>query len=417
MARNLGIAWSRLGQTARAIESFAEADAREAPKWTGQALREAGHLKQAVQAYRYASIYFTTAEDWLTLALVAWQAEDDETSAEAFREAFVRSQGAAIDLASQNAYAGVLDNIGDYKMCEQIAAHLLDRAKGDATFTSCGMHHLACAMLGQRRFDEAASWAEKAIGLNPLPENAGVFNDTLDRARTQRPREVKPLQASAPERRAWKLILDGDFHGAEQFCASAPGTWPIARARLAASRFRYESENTRWVAQAAVPVSDWLLGATAGQVDLQAALARIEALRVREDGALPSDMPTELGTRISREEFQMRFADRASKKGQAPVGPMKIDAKQAMAQAQSAQAAMAAGMGGDPDPVVFPGAKVAKLSDYVRIMKAMQSGNPMGALQAVGLDMMSYGQVAAQWGQKLGQDAVLNAKFAQMMKQ
>jgi hypothetical protein len=82
----------------------------------------------------------------------------------------------------------------------------------------------------------------------------------------------------------------------------------------------------------------------------------------------------------------------------------------------AAQAAMAAGIAGDPDPVVFPGAKVAKLSDYVRIIKAMQSGNPMGALQQLGLDMVGYGQVAAQWGQKLATDAMLNAKFVQMLQ-
>ena len=71
--------------------------------------------------------------------------------------------------------------------------------------------------------------------------------------------------------------------------------------------------------------------------------------------------------------------------------------------------------GGDPDPTVFPGQKVAKLSDYVKIMKGMQTGNMMGALAAYGLDMMSYAQVATAWGQKLGADPVLNAKFAAMM--
>ncbi len=77
---------------------------------------------------------------------------------------------------------------------------------------------------------------------------------------------------------------------------------------------------------------------------------------------------------------------------------------------------MAAGLGGDPDPLVFPGQKVARLSDYVRILKAMQAGNAMGALEQYGLDMMSYGQVAMAWGQKLAADAMLNARFAEMMQ-
>jgi hypothetical protein len=66
---------------------------------------------------------------------------------------------------------------------------------------------------------------------------------------------------------------------------------------------------------------------------------------------------------------------------------------------------------------VFPGQRVAKLSDYVKIMKGMQTGNMMGALAAYGLDMMCYSQVATAWGQKLGADPTLNAKFSAMMMQ
>jgi tetratricopeptide (TPR) repeat protein len=93
----------------------------------------------------------------------------------------------------------------------------------------------------------------------------------------------------------------------------------------------------------------------------------------------------------------------------------KFDQAAEMQKAQAAAQQIAQGGGGDPDPTVFPGQRVAKLSDYVGIMKGMQTGNMMGALQAYGLDMMSYAQVATAWGQKLGADPVLNAKFAAMM--
>jgi hypothetical protein len=86
-----------------------------------------------------------------------------------------------------------------------------------------------------------------------------------------------------------------------------------------------------------------------------------------------------------------------------------------MAQAQEAQAAVARGDAGDPDPVVFPGQRVAKLSDYVRILKGMQTGNMMGALAQYGLDMMSYGQVAQAWAAKMAADPVLTDKFSRMM--
>jgi tetratricopeptide (TPR) repeat protein len=86
-----------------------------------------------------------------------------------------------------------------------------------------------------------------------------------------------------------------------------------------------------------------------------------------------------------------------------------------MAQAQQAQHAIAQGDAGDPDPVVFPGQKVAKLSDYVGIMKGMQRGDMMGALGRYGLDMMSYGQVATAWGAKMAADPLLTEKFSRMM--
>ena len=86
-----------------------------------------------------------------------------------------------------------------------------------------------------------------------------------------------------------------------------------------------------------------------------------------------------------------------------------------MAQQQQAQREVAQGNAGDPDPVVFPGQPVAKLSDYVGIMKRMQTGDMMGALGAYGLDMMSYGAVATAWGAKLAADPTLNEKFSRMM--
>lgn len=86
-----------------------------------------------------------------------------------------------------------------------------------------------------------------------------------------------------------------------------------------------------------------------------------------------------------------------------------------MAQAQQAQHAVAQGNAGDPDPVVFPGQPVAKLSDYVGILKGMQTGNMMGALGRYGLDMMSYAQVATAWGAKMAADPLLTEKFTRMM--
>ena len=48
-------------------------------------------------------------------------------------------------------------------------------------------------------------------------------------------------------------------------------------------------------------------------------------------------------------------------------------------------------------------------------MKRMQTGDMMGALADAGVDMMSWGQVAAAWGAKMGSDPLLTERFARLM--
>lgn len=123
-------------------------------------------------------------------------------------------------------------------------------------------------------------------------------------------------------------------------------------------------------------------------------------------------------TRKRLEQWKQKILD--GETGSTTVHMCELEAKQfdqaaELQKAAAAQQQLAQGGGGEPDPTVFPGQRVARLSDYVKIMKGMQAGNFMGALGAYGLDMMSYAQVATAWGQKLAADPTLNAKFAAMM--
>jgi tetratricopeptide (TPR) repeat protein len=120
-----------------------------------------------------------------------------------------------------------------------------------------------------------------------------------------------------------------------------------------------------------------------------------------------------------RAELRMQGIDPDSEAGRVAQRiragvPMDLEAEQAKAAA--AQQQLASGGGGDADPVVFPGQKLAKLSDYVGFMKMMQqTGDMMGTLARYGLDIGLYGQVAQAWGVKLASDPGLNAKFAKLM--
>ncbi len=120
----------------------------------------------------------------------------------------------------------------------------------------------------------------------------------------------------------------------------------------------------------------------------------------------------------ARQEFELgqMGVSRDEKAAMDQIRQGEMDMHLRMAQAQQAQAQVATGDAGDPDPVVFPGQRVARLSDYVGIMKGMQTGNMMGALAAYGLDMMSYGAVAQAWAAKMSADPVLTEKFTRMMQ-
>ncbi len=69
----------------------------------------------------------------------------------------------------------------------------------------------------------------------------------------------------------------------------------------------------------------------------------------------------------------------------------------------------------DEDTDIFPGQPISKLSDYVKFMKKLQTGDMNGALADYKLDMMQYGTIAQQWGTKMATDANLTAKYAQLM--
>jgi hypothetical protein len=116
---------------------------------------------------------------------------------------------------------------------------------------------------------------------------------------------------------------------------------------------------------------------------------------------------------LSHVEAQQLWPDMAA--GPQPMNQQQVS--QHIAAGQAAQQQIAAGGGGDPDPLVFPGQRLARLSDYVRLMKAMQTGDMNGALRAAGLDMASYGTAAGQWGMKMASDPVLTAKYVAMIQQ
>jgi hypothetical protein len=82
---------------------------------------------------------------------------------------------------------------------------------------------------------------------------------------------------------------------------------------------------------------------------------------------------------------------------------------------QAYHAQTAPGGDGDPDPVLFPGERLSKMSDFVRIQKAMQRGDFPGILAREGIDMAYYGQMSIRWAQVVQSDPSLAMRYSRAL--
>jgi hypothetical protein len=267
------------------------------------------------------------------------------------------------------------------------------RRNDDASIVPWVLQGMALALLGLGRAQEAMQYAQSAAQ-RASAQHASEFAATVQQVQRGAP---PPRPAASPSAKAFDALRAGDPKAALEIARAAPNDPRARRAALAASRFRFPTDNDNPVPAAALEAAIDALQSLAGAMDADGALALHDAMRTCASALFSINVPPPLGASMTREAFRTRMG-----LGAQPAG------------APGAQPAAAAG--GDHDPVVFPGQKVARLSDYVRLMKGMQAGNPMGALSQLGLDMQSYAQVAGQWGQAMQRDPSLVNKFHAMMR-
>jgi tetratricopeptide (TPR) repeat protein len=395
--RNLGIIYARLGRAFDAVLVLSQADADNGPAQAAQALREANHPELSLLVYRYAAASFRGADGWLALGGMAWQAEDDATGASAYATAHELS-GGRLTSSQLNAWATTLLGVGGYAKAASILEEVM-RRNDDPSIAPYVLRGMAQALLGLGRAQEALSYSQAAAQRAPA-QSAQEFAVTVQHAQRGTP---LPLKAQPPSAPAFASLRAGDPKAALEAARQSPNDARARRAALVASRYRFPTDNDTPITRTANDAALAAVQAAAGATDPDGALALYDAMRTCAAALFGIGVPPPLGASMPREAFRAKFATASQ-----PAG---------LAQAQAAQQAVQAGTAGDLDPVVFPGQRVARLSEYVRIMKAMQSGNPMGALAQMGLDMQSYGQVAMQWGQAMQRDPALVAKFQRMMTQ
>ncbi|MFT3696280.1 MAG: tetratricopeptide repeat protein [Kofleriaceae bacterium] len=386
--RNLGLALAQQAKVIDAMHHLTRATRDQATQILSGVLYQAGHLPEAMAVLDFSSRWYNRADQWLTYGGIAYAAMDNPRTNNAYRLAY-QLDPQAFDASQLNAYAGVLDEVGEYTRCEQIANHLIELAGDDLTWLTNGWNHLACAYIGQGKFEPAIELAQKAISQNPLPENAANFQATLARAISNTPIAPPTVPSQTKLRDPIYLALEQSEHAAVA-ARIGEANWRVRRAALRASRFRLASENQLDVTPRARTAAIAILADTKGTMDREALLARTLALQIREEAYWARDPVPRLGDRMTRAAFYQEFRARGGViLGEAAPPP-------------------------DPfvDRIVMPDSKVSRASDYVALLRDLAALTPKEALAQFDLDDAGYLEVAKAWAAALASDPSLAKTIA-----
>jgi tetratricopeptide (TPR) repeat protein len=386
--RNLGIALAQQRKIPEALHHLMRGTPEQATQILCGLLYQAGQLPEAMAVLDYASRWYVRADQWLTYGGIAYAAMDNPRTVRAYALAYQLDPD-AYDATQLNAYAGVLDEVGDYATCEAIANHLLRVAGDDMMWKTNAWSHLACAYAGRGKFDDAVAFAQQAVDHNPLPDNAAGFAATLARATSRTATTPAALSPPGkPREPVFHLLEAGDFAAASSLASDA--SWRVRRAALAATRFRFASENDVDVTPRARAAATAVLADTAGLGDREARLARDLALTVREQAYFARDPVPRLGDRMTRDAFYREFRAR----GGVVLGEAAPPAAKFV------------------DRVVVPNGRLARVSDYVALLRDLAALPPREALAQFDLDDAAYVEVAKAWAAAIEADPTIAQTIA-----
>jgi tetratricopeptide (TPR) repeat protein len=303
-AQSLAVALGRIGNGLEAVRVLSAHERVDAPRLIGRVLLDSGRPGEAVSLLRYASRRFRTGEDWAALATAASRADNDAIAIEAGRKAV--SLGAR-DHQLLIALARGLYRLGDFAGCERVAQQLITEG-GPREARIAGLHAMARALAGQGRHVDAHNYAKAAAELGPNGELAAELIETMDRIVAQQAPPVRTSVEYSPERKAYAELEAGRF---DQLVGGIQSqSFGIARVALAASEFRQDDESGIPVAPRALDGAVAILQRTEGAMAVEAVLARIRALRIRDNAFIQIDPPPPLGLRYTPEEFDRLYAER-----------------------------------------------------------------------------------------------------------
>ncbi|HEU0033154.1 MAG TPA: hypothetical protein VFQ53_21120 [Kofleriaceae bacterium] len=303
-AQSLAVVLGRVGHGFEAIRVLAQHERSDAPRLIGRVLFDAGRPSDAVPILRYASRRFRTADDWVTLAIAASQCDNDAITVEAGKRALAMGTR---DVHLLVALATGLYRMGEFVECERIAQQLITEG-GAREARVAGLHAMARALAGQGRHVDAHPYAKAAAELGPNGELAADLIETMDRIVAQQTPPTRPSVELSMERQACSDLEAGRFD--TLMSAITSPSWGIARVALCACEFRREDESGIPVAPRALDAAIAILRRTEGATQPDAVLARIRALRIRDNAFIQIDPPPPMGVRMTPQEFDRAYADR-----------------------------------------------------------------------------------------------------------
>jgi tetratricopeptide (TPR) repeat protein len=304
-AQSLAVALGRAGHGLDAIRVLSAHERNDAPRLIGRVLCDSGQFVNAIPILRYAARRFRAAEDWALLASAAFRADNDAVTVEAGRRAL---QLGSTEPDMLMALATSLYRLGEFVECEKVAQQLISNRSLQRDMRIVGLHAMARALAGQGRHVDAHPYAKEAARLGPNGDLAADLIETMDRIVAQQTPSVRPSPERTMERTAWAELEAGRFENLTNAITSP--SWGITRAALAACEFRTQDENGIPVAPRALEAAVAVLSRTVGATDLHAVLARIRALRIRDNAFIQIDPPPPLGVRFATDDFERAYMER-----------------------------------------------------------------------------------------------------------
>jgi len=226
----------------------------------------------------------------------------------------------------------------------------------------------ACSGLGKH--DEGVALAQQALERNKHSAVAALYRTTLEQAKERHPTTFVdsplPVKLRVP---AYVALDHGDFTTAS--AALTQRDWGARRAALVAVRYRTPAERSLTVTRRALAAASSMLVMSVGLMDRDAMLCRMMALAIREQSMFAHDpLP--------------RLADQLAP----PPKPTFVDR------------------------VVVPNSKIARISDYVSLLRDLAALSTREALQQFDLDDAGYLEVGKAWGAALAAEPALAAEIA-----